>query len=330
MSCIFMEEHDSMELKERMRAAITAGITGDALGVPVESSTRQELSLCSVKNMLGYGRYDQPTGTWSDDTSMTLCTMESLIRGYDIHDIAQKFCRWLFEGYRTASGYVFDSGLTTFMALESITSGQCTALTSGKDSEDDNGNGSLMRILPAALYFRNEATETFLARIHEISAITHAHPRAQIACGIYSLLVRALLDEKGKEAAFQETVSLALQQYESTEDYKEELRHFMRILSYEVLTLSSDDIQSSGYVVDTLETAIWSFFQHDSTRSIVLEAVNLGLDTDTNGMVAGGLAGLAHGLDSIPDEWLQALAKKDEVTTLIDSFIDTALKQSQS
>jgi ADP-ribosylglycohydrolase len=109
-----------MNFQDKIKASITTAIFGDAMGVPVESEVQIDNSLCSVKNMLGYGRFDQPQGTWSDDSAMILCTIDSLVNGYDIEHIGKTFCRWLFDSYWTANGLVFDSGLTTFFALDRI------------------------------------------------------------------------------------------------------------------------------------------------------------------------------------------------------------------
>jgi len=310
-----------MKIQNKVNSSIYAGIVGDALGVPVQFSTRQELTLCSVKNMLGYGRYDQPEGTWSDDTSMILCTMESLSKGYDTEDMGKCFCKWLFDAHWTPCGYVFDAGLTTFMSLDNIRTEGKSARISGCKSPDDNGNGSLMRILPAALYFHNLDTPSFLERIHEISGITHAHPRALVGCGIYSLLVKALLSTDDKEEAYRMAVKDALGFYNSRQDFKKDLAHFMRVLSCQIPKLGEDDISSSGYIVDTLEAGVWCFMRHDDTRSVLLSAVNLGLDTDTTGTVAGGLAGISYGLDTIPKPWLDSLARKDEIDRLIAEFV---------
>lgn len=311
-----------MQLKEKIVSSITSAIVGDALGVPVEFTPRSELSLCAVKNMLGYGRYDQPQGTWSDDSSMVLCTIESLFKGYDLEDIGKTFCKWLFEAHWTPAGFVFDSGVTTFMALDRIMSEGTSAYKSGCNSEDDNGNGSLMRILPAALYFHGESTEQFLQRIHEISSITHSHPRTCLGCGIYSLFVRELLFTDDKNEAFRLAIEKALEFYNNNDEYKNELIHFMRVLSFEVPILEEADIGSSGYIVDTLEAAIWCFMRYQSTESILLAAVNLGLDTDTTGTVAGGLAGIVHGISSIPENWLKSISRKTEIDTLINAFAD--------
>jgi ADP-ribosyl-[dinitrogen reductase] hydrolase len=317
-----------MDLKEKMKSAVYAGIAGDALGVPVESSTRQELALCSVKNMLGYGRYDQPEGTWSDDTALTLVTMESLAAGYDIEAMGKAFCKWLFESYWTATGFVFDAGLTTYLALDRIYHDGASAAKSGCTGEDDNGNGSLMRMLPVALYFYDRPPAELLARAHEISAITHAHPRSKVGCGIYCLLVQELLATGDKELAYHNTVSKALAFYSAAPEFKNELSQYMRIISFELPMLKENEIRSSGYLVDTLEAALWCTLTRSNTKDILLSAVNLGLDTDTTGMVAGGLAGALYGLDSVPADWLASLARKDEIDVAVDRFVNCALSKN--
>lgn len=305
----------------KIASSLHVAIIGDALGVPVESTPRHELSLCSVKNMLGYGRYDHPQGTWSDDSSMILCTLESLLRGtYDIEDLGNTFCQWIFEGHWTPDGYVFDSGLTTFLALDRIRNGGLSARNSGGTSEEDNGNGSLMRILPAALYFHRLPTGEFIERIHEVSAITHSHPRSLVGCGIYSLLVKELLADGNKKEALRRATTEALDFYSARPEFKPELSHYMRILSLDLPQLPESEINTSGYIIDTLEASIWCFFQHESSYDTILSAVNLGLDTDTTGAVAGGLAGLLYGIDDIPADWRNSLARKDEIEMLIDRF----------
>jgi ADP-ribosyl-[dinitrogen reductase] hydrolase len=312
--------HSLMDFKTKATAALYGSIIGDALGVPVESLSRKELSLSAVKNMLGYGRYNLPAGTWSDDSSMILCTMDALCNEYDVEALGAIFRAWLYEGIWTPYGYAFDVGLTTYMALETI-SHETTARTSGRTTEDDNGNGSLMRMLPAVLWFHRYETETFMARVHEISAITHAHPRSLVGCGIYAMLVRELLFQNDKNMAFRVAIDNAMAYYSGYDGFKNELNHFSRILSRNLPLLEESDINSSGYIVDTLEACIWCLLRYDDTKSIIMSAVNLGIDTDTTGSIAGGLAGLTYGLNSIPGEWLNALARKKDIDILIDRFI---------
>lgn len=319
-----------MDLKEKCASAIYASIIGDALAVPSDSdlsSPQQQTTLCSVKNLFGYGRYDQPKGTWSDDTSLILCTMDSLSRGYDLEDIGKTFCSWLYNGLWTASGFVFDSGITTVSALESIQSDQKSAYESGCDTEDDNGNGSLIRILPAALYFSSEDTDTFLQRIHEISGITHAHPRSQLGCGILSLFLRNLLGNKDKVTTFKATISEALKYYQTKKRFKDELVNYDRLLSSTFIDLEEDEIYTSGYIIHTLETAIWCFLHFNTSREILISAVELGLVTDTNGSVAGGLAGICYGIQDLPTCWFDSLAKKEAIDKLIAQFSEIIKKR---
>lgn len=306
--------------QQKIASSLHVAIVGDALGVPVESTPRHELSLCSVKNMLGYGRYDQPQGTWSDDSSMILCTIESLLHNYNIEDLGKTFCKWIFDAHWTPDGFVFDAGLTTFLALDRIRNSGVSARESGGKSEEDNGNGSLMRILPAAFYFHREPVNEFLPHIHEVSSVTHAHPRALIGCGIYALFLQALLYNSDKLVALRRAAAEATDFYSNHPAFRNELTHYMRILSLDIPNLSETDINSSGYIIDTLEASIWCFLRHDTSYDTILSAVNLGLDTDTTGVVAGGLAGVVYGIDSIPPDWLQSLARQDEIVMQINRF----------
>jgi ADP-ribosylglycohydrolase len=253
--------------------------------------------------------------------------MESLCRGYDLDDLANTFCQWLFDARWTATGQVFDSGITTFTALERFRSGGCSAADCGCATGDDNGNGSLMRILPVAVFFRNLPSGQFLNRIHAVSAITHAHPRSKMGCGVYALLLREILNGCPKAGAYERAVDCAREYYDSHEDYRREMAPYERVLSGSIGSLADSDIASSGYVVDTLEASIWCFLRHGSTPEVLLAAVNLGLDTDTTGMVAGGLAGAAYGLDGIPEDWLVSLARREEIGQLLDEFVSVALAQ---
>jgi ADP-ribosylglycohydrolase len=259
---------------------------------------------------------------------MILCTMDSLSSGYNLDDLAQTFCAWLFDGAWTPSGFVFDAGLTTFTALDSIRNDGRGPLESGANSPDDNGNGSLMRMLPAALYFAGAERDAFLQKIHEISAITHAHPRAKIGCGIYALLVRALCENSDPMKAYQRAISEALDYYNRAQDeYRAELRYYNRLISYQIPEIEKREIYSSGYVVHTLEASVWCFLRRRSAREALLEAVNLGLDTDTTGSVAGGLAGLAYGIEDIPAEWISTIARKKDIDELIRRFTEAAVNQ---
>lgn len=267
---------------ERLRDAIYGVAVGDALGLPVQFEDRDSYV---VKDMIGYGTFKMPEGSWSDDTSLTLATCASIKEcgSVDMKDIRNKFGEWLFHAKYTPFGLTYDIGGTCEMAIR--TGEGCT-------DEWSNGNGSLMRILPLA--FVPDITEKQVA---EVSAITHAHPRAMLGCIIYINIAKGLLTGRTLKDCIME--------------YVDENTEYSRIRYIE--ELSRDEINSSGYVVDTLEAALWCLLTTNSYKECLLKAVNLGDDTDTVGAVAGGLAGILYGIDNIPSEWIEKLKAKEVI-----------------
>ena len=274
-------------MNKKLYAAVLGLAIGDALGVPYEFKKRGTF-LC--KDMVGYKTHHQPKGTWSDDTSMVLATLDSL-KSNDGKivptDMFERFNRWLQNSDYTPFGEVFDAGIAT-----------CKALRTGKpqSGEYDNGNGSLMRILPLAFV---PCTDD---EIRAVSAITHGHRISMDACVIYVHVVRRLLAGEN------------INEIIPTLQYDKPFDRLHRIDQ-----LSAQEIKSSGYVVDTLEAALWAVShksadagKEKSFRSDLLDAVNLGSDTDTIGAVAGGLAGIIYGLDDVAD-WVEALQNRQEL-----------------
>lgn len=308
-----------------IHAALLGSIVGDALGVPVEFSSRAERSHDPVTDMRAWGTHHQPAGTWSDDSSMLLCLAESISgTGWNLEDQMARYARWLNEGYMTPHGDVFDVGGATRAAIRRYGAGTEAVLCGGRD-ERDNGNGSLMRCLPAALYFAASPDEMLSAAMDEASRLTHAHPRSRLACVYFALVVSELLRSAGagaREAVAAATDRLAplAEGGSLPADLVSELPSLDRIVSGRLHTLAEAEIQSSGYVVHTLEAALWCLCTSNSYRECVLKAVNLGDDTDTTACVAGGLAGLLWGADAIPREWSSALADQDTVERVISAF----------
>lgn len=309
-----------------MSNKVLSGIMGlcvaDALGVPVEFSNRESLRRNPVTDMRGYGTYNMPPGTWSDDTSMTLCLVDSLINGLDYGDIMSKFLSWADEAKYTPYDEVFDMGIATRKALMRFAQGG-EPLKCGGRSEHDNGNGSLMRILPLAFFlysiYGSNVSESPKAMdiIHNVSSLTHAHKRSQIACGIYISVACMLIDGADLTASIEHGIYNAFEYYKEHDEFTSELTHYERIINVKEFSDNSEDyIRSSGYVVDTLEAAIWCLLNTNNYKDCVLKAVNLGEDTDTVAAVAGGLADLYYGYDSIPEQWLSVIAKKDHIEDL--------------
>ncbi|MGB9913310.1 MAG: ADP-ribosylglycohydrolase family protein [Candidatus Kapaibacteriota bacterium] len=287
---------------------------GDALGVPVEFSSRSVLKASPVSDMIGYGVHNQPPGTWSDDSSLAFCLAESLCNGFDLQDIANRFVSWLYEGYWTPFGKVFDVGNTTSIAISRLKNG-INPVYAGLNDEFSNGNGSLMRILPLSFYLENKDRELQFELTHQVSCLTHSHIRSQMACGIYIQFTINLLKGNDPKLAYvkmKESVS----EYYSKPPYDTELRHFSRIIDYDISQLSEDAINSSGYVIDTLEASLWCFLNNNTYKDIVLSAVNLGYDSDTTGAVAGGLAGIYYGFDALPWEWISKIVRYEDIIDL--------------
>ncbi|MDM7915157.1 MAG: ADP-ribosylglycohydrolase family protein [Candidatus Eisenbacteria bacterium] len=291
---------------------------GDALGVPVEFESREQRREDPVRELRGGGVHDQPPGTWSDDTALTFCTVEALLGEYSLERLGGLFAGWLQEGRWTARGEVFDVGETTRQAIERIIRG-VSPQVSGSIDESSNGNGSLMRILPVALAFSRWSIPLMLDRVHEASRITHAHTRSQMACGILSLIVRNLVFQRPAGAAYRYAMEDAVKYY-AQPPWRMERRTFSRILRGSLADVPADEILSGGHVTETIEAAVWSLVTTRNYRDCVVKAVNLGGDTDTVAAIAGGLAGIAHGIDTIPKEWLDSLARKDELLALANRF----------
>jgi len=315
-----------MKFECLLKSAVLGHATGDALGVYAEFVQREKLKKEPVKDMLGYGSFDVPAGTWSDDTSMTLATLDSLKYGLDYSDIMERFLLWVNEGKYTPYGEVFDIGATTRKAIGLYSNGT-PALLCGFKSEYDNGNGSLMRMIPAAFYCfykmkKGAAYENVIETIHSISALTHAHARSQTACGIYCTAVFSLIERKSKEAVL-EGIKEAEKYYSKKSGFKEELINFSRIFEPDFAKTPENLIKSTGYIVDTLEAALWCFLNTDEYDECVLKAVNLGGDTDTIAAIAGGMAGTLYGYKNINKKWLEKLAKSAYIKKLCDEFCES-------
>lgn len=297
---------------------------GDAMGVPFEFKSRQEIAKNPVVTMRGYGTHNQPIGTWSDDTSLTLALMDSIAEKRQIvyTDIMDRFFNWLMYNDYTATGEVFDVGNSTSRAILNYGHGM-DPLECGGVSEYENGNGSLMRILPIAYYLQKRSNLTIeyqMEIVHNISGLTHRHPISLIGCGIYINIAIILLENKlSLYEAVEYAIKAAIRFYENRawKDVNAYLR--LKDLS-SFLKLTESEIRSNGYIVHTLEAALWCLLNTNTYAECVLKAVNLGDDTDTVGAVAGGLAGIYYGTDQIPKEWLTALAKKQHIEELCIKF----------
>lgn len=295
----------------KVKDGIIGLIIGDALGVPVEFQSRESLKIDPVTKMEGYGTYNMPPGTWSDDSSMTIATMASIVNKNEIDydDIMKEFQSWIETGKYTQYQDTFDYGITTLHGIMNYKNG-IDAIKCGGTDERDNGNGSLMRILPLA-FIPDIDYET----IENISGLTHGHLRSKIACVFYIEIAKSMLENN---LTIDEHIKLAGNKIKKHYKDSGELHHFKRIFNDELN--DEDSISSKGYVITTFESVIYSLKNTDNFRDAVLKAVNLGRDTDTVGAICGGLAGIFYGFDSIPIDWINEIPKIDEVIELCEKY----------
>lgn len=299
-------------------------IVGDAMGVPVEFEDREKLINKPVTSMLGYGSHDVEAGVYSDDTSMTLATMDSIIKQNGIinyNDIADKFCNWVNNNEYTATNKIFDIGMTTKYALIKYFNNKIDATMCGGTNINENGNGSLMRMLPIALYcfYKNikDDNEIFTL-VKNLSSITHAHDISILGCYIYVRYFISLLETKNKISSYNFIKKLDYSMF--IEEVKLE---YSRILFSDISTLNINDVNSSGYVVDTLEAVFWIVLNCSSYNESIIGAINLGGDTDTIGAITGSIAGILYGYDNISKRWISKLKNKDYIDEIIIKFENT-------
>ena len=305
----------------KVKDGIIGHAIGDAMGVPVEFYKRDELSVNPVTTMLGYGSHDVPAGSWSDDTSMEIATIVSIInkKGLDYEDMMMNFYEWLKDGLFTPYGEVFDAGRTCIQAIINFSKGyewrEC-----GLNDKMSNGNGSLMRMLPLAYYcyYKKASLEEIYEIVKNVSSLTHAHEISILGCYIYVNYVLFLLDEEDKFTAYHKLKNIDYSKFTS-----ESLASYINILEKDISKFPITSISSSGYIIDTLEASLWTILNTTNFEESIIQAINLGEDTDTIGAITGSMSGIIYGYDTIPKSWLNKLAKRKDLENLCDEFAST-------
>jgi len=266
-----------------------------------------------------FGTYPVPKGAWSDDTSMSLCALEVLGKyGLDYDRIMLNFGKWYYKDEFTPTGEMFDVGNTCSIAIENYVVYKKPYTMCGLSGERHNGNGSLMRIHPFVLYLADKAMPlgAKLDVIYTASALTHAHNRAKMGCGIYAFILWELLQKPCREAIL-EGLRKAKEFYKNEEEFE----HYKSLCDWMFYLTKREIIKSSGYIVDTLEAAVWCVLTSENYKDAVLKAVNLGDDTDTVAAVTGGLAGALYGYEAIPEEWKKDLIKLNEIENYCEELL---------
>ena len=299
-------------------AAIIGHAVSDAMGIPTEFSKREERLKNPVLEMIDSPDLGLPAGSWSDDTAMEIATIDSFIhkKCFDYKDIMDRWVKWINESEYTSTGVTFDIGRTCLKAIKKYCNGSAP-LQCGSTSINENGNGSLMRILPVALYayMRNLDDISIQRLTDEMSSLTHAHEVSRLGCYIYVQFVICLLKEYEKEDAYRYVQDLDYSSYNVNS-----INLYTRILDGQIEGQILDDIKSTGYIVDTLECVLWIFMNARNYKEAIIASTNIGGDTDTIGAIVGSMAGIYYGIDSIPSKWLDKLQRKEYLVELTSKF----------
>ena len=313
-----MERRSRLAERDRVAGGLLGLLVGDALGVPYEFKPPEAIpprEQIEMRPPAGFPRAHAGVepGTWSDDGAQALCLLASLLDcdGLNLGDYAKRLLRWRDEGYMAVDGRVFDIGIQTSQALRALKAGTPPE-TAGPDSERANGNGSLMRVLPLALWNQGSDRELFELAMRQ-SLPTHGHLRSQLACGLYCLWARHLLSHTGEwNEALRDAAAFAASENAWNKEWTVLLREM------------DGPATGSGYVVDSLVSARHALEVGNDYASVVREAIALGRDTDTTAAIAGGLAGIRHGRSGIPGKWLGALRGESLLQPLMDRLLDRA------
>ncbi|KZZ84991.1 ADP-ribosylglycohydrolase family protein [Bacillus sp. SJS] len=312
-----------------MMPALYGGIVGDLLGVPAEFKGRGSFK---IEDVTGYGTYNQPPGTWSDDTSLTLCLIENLIEEKPVEDLMRKFVLYKNKGYWTPFNEMFDIGRTTIEAIHRFENGVPPEKCGGSDPYD-NGNGALMRIGPVAfIIYRSFDFREKVQTIKKYTELTHSHPRAIVGSIIYIEFLLRILYNNSPKTALEQIAKLFRENYDREHPYIKEFKHYSRLFKPDFFSLPEKEIRSDGYVVHTLEAAIWCLGSTSTLKDAVLKAVNLGDDTDTVASITYTMAGIWHKvkpnehlskhMDASPADWRDAIARKEDVDELLNRFFE--------
>lgn len=312
-----------MQPIERYRGCLLGLATGDAVGTTLEFESPG--SFTPLEDMVGGGPFNLQPGQWTDDTSMALCLAESLVerRGFDpVHQL-ETYCRWLREGYHSSTGRCFDIGNTTYNALFKFE--QTREPYCGSTDSWSAGNGSIMRLAPVPLFYAQHPEEA-IARSGESSRTTHAATTAIDACRYLGGLLVGAVNGASKDELLSEGYS-PIPGYWDTHPLITEIA---QIAQGSFKQKNPPEIQGTGYVVRSLEAALWAFYHSQSFAEGCLLAVNLGDDADTTGAVYGQIAGAFYGELGIPPHWRSQLTQQDLIISLAERLFELSRQPEQT
>ena len=306
-----------MELTERYLGSLLGLACGDALGTTLEFTTPGTFT--PIEDMVGGGPFGLQPGEWTDDTSLALCLAASLIecQGFEPRDQMERYLRWWREGYLSSIGYAFDVGGTTRAALARFE--RTREPFCGSTDPRQAGNGSLMRLAPVPMAYARRPAEA-IVRCADSSRTTHAATTAVDACRYFGGLLVGALNGVDREVLLSDRYAPVDGVWEAQPLHPE----VEEVARGSFKTRQPPEIRGSGYVVRSLEAALWAFYHSTSFREGCLLAVNLGDDADTTGAVYGQLAGAFYGASAIPPQWRARLALRETIETFAGGLLALA------
>jgi len=300
---------------DKLKGMLVGLAAGDAVGTTVEFEARGTFD--PVTDMTGGGPFNLVKGQWTDDTSMALCLAESLIekQGFDALDQMQRYTAWHSTGHLSSTGRCFDIGITISVALSRF----CVSGDPYSGSKDPHsaGNGSIMRLAPIVMaYYKNERLLEFAANS---SRTTHACEEAIESSKLFASQLRmAVITDCDNDMA-KDNILLK-------HGYQSKSPKVSDVANGNYLTKTYEQLTGSGYVIESLESALWCFYNSSSFKEAILKATNLGNDADTTAAICGQIAGAYYGYAAIPESWRKALAKRE----LIEDYADKLSEFSTS
>lgn len=303
--------------RDMIAGGILGLLVGDALGVPYEFSSPEALPPVSAIEMsppAGFrAAHGVPPGTWSDDGSQALCLAATLAERGRFHaqDFANRIGNWANVGYLAVDWHVFDIGMQTQRALRNLASGS-PPLQAGPSGEADNGNGSLMRVLPMALW-HGARTAALVEDAEAQSRVTHGHARSRVCCAMLCFIACGLGQRERFAVAWERSAEALRDHYAVDSEERRELEFILD-------PVHAGRVRGSGYVLDSLWSARACLLDDPDYESAVRRAIRLGNDTDTTACIVGGLAGIVHGIDGIPERWRTVLRGGDILAPLLADF----------
>ena len=303
---------------DKIHGAIFGLLIGDAVGVSYEFKQSSQIKNIDMfpDDLINKTYPDIAYGTWSDDGSQTLILLESLIENqkFNMDDFLQRLSKWLFDGYMALDNNTFDVGIQTYKYIQSYKTNKKFKVNKSPD-ESENGNGSLMRCLPLALWHTGEDQE-LVELAHQQSLATHPHIRSQVCCALYCLIARKLLSNFSIDQAIKVSIQELTRIYLDTSNEQAITELENHIVSYD-----TNSCNGTGYVVDSLMTALLCL-KENTYEAVIKKAISFGNDTDTTACIAGGLAGIMFGFNAIPNRWVIGLSGKNMVYPLLDKLLN--------